>query len=241
MELLTPRLVRVTLAGPELADLVVDAPAASVRLLLPAPGARAVVLPVWNGNEFRFDDGRRPPIRTLTPWQVRGDELELGVVVHGRGQASQWAASAATGDLVAVSGPGRGYAIDPDATAFVVLGDETAIPAIAQLLEALPAGADVVVDIEVAAADAELDLPRHPGASVAWHLAREGDPPGDRLLAALVARPALTDGVAVWAAGEAAAMQRIRRHLFETRGLSRRQATVRGYWKHGRAGGTDDE
>jgi NADPH-dependent ferric siderophore reductase len=40
----------------------------------------------------------------------------------------------------------------------------------------------------------------------------------------------------VWVAGEAAAVHRIRRHLFEDRGLSRRQATVRGYWKHGRAG-----
>jgi NADPH-dependent ferric siderophore reductase len=44
----------------------------------------------------------------------------------------------------------------------------------------------------------------------------------------------------VWVAGEAAAMQRIRRHLFEDRGLSRAQASVRGYWKHGRGGDADD-
>jgi NADPH-dependent ferric siderophore reductase len=40
----------------------------------------------------------------------------------------------------------------------------------------------------------------------------------------------------VWAAGEAAAMQRIRRHLFDEREVPRAQATVRGYWKHGRRG-----
>ncbi|MGH9136793.1 MAG: SIP domain-containing protein, partial [Acidimicrobiales bacterium] len=51
----------------------------------------------------------------------------------------------------------------------------------------------------------------------------------------------LAPGARVWAAGEAAAMQRIRRHLFEERGRSRRDATVRGYWKHGRAGGADSE
>ena len=45
---------------------------------------------------------------------------------------------------------------------------------------------------------------------------------------------------AVWVAGEAAGVQRIRRHLFEERGLTRAQATVRGYWKHGRAGTDDD-
>ena len=44
----------------------------------------------------------------------------------------------------------------------------------------------------------------------------------------------------VWVAGEAAGVQRIRRHLFEERGLTRAQATVRGYWKHGRAGTDDD-
>ena len=51
----------------------------------------------------------------------------------------------------------------------------------------------------------------------------------------------LVPGARVWVAGEAATMQRIRRDLFEHRGLSRAQATVRGYWKHGRAGGADDD
>jgi NADPH-dependent ferric siderophore reductase len=44
----------------------------------------------------------------------------------------------------------------------------------------------------------------------------------------------------LWVAGEAAAMQRIRRHLFENRGLPRAHTWVRGYWKHGRSGDPDD-
>jgi NADPH-dependent ferric siderophore reductase len=47
--------------------------------------------------------------------------------------------------------------------------------------------------------------------------------------------------VRVWAAGEAAAVQRIRRYLFEERGMARAQTSVRGYWKHGRASDTDDD
>lgn len=39
----------------------------------------------------------------------------------------------------------------------------------------------------------------------------------------------------VWAAGEAAAVQRLRTHLFEDRGRSRSSVTARGYWKRGRA------
>ncbi|HJR24207.1 MAG TPA: SIP domain-containing protein, partial [Acidimicrobiales bacterium] len=63
---------------------------------------------------------------------------------------------------------------------------------------------------------------------------------GDALVAGVEALE-LDRAVRVWAAGEAAAVQRIRRHLFEQRGLTRSQAVVRGYWKHGRAGDADDE
>jgi NADPH-dependent ferric siderophore reductase len=40
----------------------------------------------------------------------------------------------------------------------------------------------------------------------------------------------------VWVAGEAAAVQRIRKHLFDTVGIGRERTVVRGYWKHGRRG-----
>ena len=49
------------------------------------------------------------------------------------------------------------------------------------------------------------------------------------------------DDTRVWAAGEAAAMQRIRRHLFEARDVPRPRTTIRGYWKFGRAGTDDDD
>jgi len=62
--------------------------------------------------------------------------------------------------------------------------------------------------------------------------------PSGTSLGAAVARTDLAEGTRVWVAGEAAAVQRIRKHLFDERGLSRAQCTVRGYWKHGR--GEDD-
>ncbi|HEX6418985.1 MAG TPA: siderophore-interacting protein [Acidimicrobiales bacterium] len=232
----TPRLVRVTLAGPELAGLQIDRPAASVRLLLPEPGAD-LVLPAWNGNEFLLPGGARPTIRTLTPrrFDPDGPALDVEVVVHDGGAASQWATTAPVGAPAAVSGPGRGYAIEPEAPAFLLAGDETAIPAIGQLLEVLPPATPVQVHVEVAAPDARLALPRHPRATVAWHDLAPGQVPGEALVAA-VRGAALDPGTRVWVAGEAAAVQRIRRHLFAERGVPRAQATVRGYWKRGRAG-----
>ena len=241
IERLSPRMVRVRLGGPDLDGLSVEQPAASVRLLLPSPTAQEVVIPRWNGNEFLLPDGRRPALRTFTPRGFDADvsELELNIVIHGPGVASEWAQTAAAGDRAAVSGPGRGYAIDGDAPAFLLGGDETAIPAISQLLEALPVDRPVQVHIEIAHVDARLPLPDHPGAVVGWHHLRAGAPPGDALVAAIGSVELIPD-TRVWVAGEAAAMQRIRKHLLEHLGLPRSQTTVRGYWKHGRTGGGDE-
>lgn len=242
IESASPRLVRVTFAGQELDDLTVEQPAASVRLLISAPGAPELVMPTWNGNEFLLPDATRPTIRTFTPRRVDPEalEMDLEIVLHGSGAASEWADAAEVGSPAAVSGPGRGYTIDGDAPGFLLAGDETAIPAISQLLESLPTGTAVQVHIETGHPDARLALPEHPDATVEWHELPTGATSGDSLLDA-VRGADIAPGMRVWAAGEAAAVQRIRRHLFQDRELPRAQATVRGYWKHGRSGGADDD
>jgi NADPH-dependent ferric siderophore reductase len=242
VETVGARLVRVTLAGPELAGFAVDLPGASVRLLLPSAGATGLVLPTWRGNEFLLPDGQRPVIRSLTPLRVAADSLELDVAIlmHGNGPASQWATTAAPGNVVAVSGPGRGYSIAEEAPAFLLVGDESALPAIGQLLAALPPAAPAQVHIEVADPDGRVPLPRRGPTTLHWHDLAPGTAPGATLVAA-VREADIIPGAQIWAAGEAAAMQRIRRHLFEDRGLPRAQATVRGYWKVGRGGDDADD
>lgn len=236
-ERLTPYMVRLTLAGAELEGLPVGLPTGNVRLLLPPVGTTAVVVPAWNGNEFLFADGTRPVIRSYTPRRYDPDAVELvvDVVVHEHGAVAQWAAAAQPGDAVAVAGTGRGYAIDPEARSFFVAGDESAIPAISVLLEALPVPAEVEVAVEVAHPDARSALPDHPRARVRWCDLVPPAPPGDALAAA-VATADLGPQTEVWVAGEAAAVQRIRRHLFADRGVPRARAVVRGYWKQGHVG-----
>jgi NADPH-dependent ferric siderophore reductase len=92
----------------------------------------------------------------------------------------------------------------------------------------------VQVLVEVADPVARHDLPGH-SADVEWHVQPDGAAPGDALVTA-VANANIEADARVWVAGEAAAVQRIRRYLFEDRGLTRAQAVIRGYWKHGRAG-----
>ena len=165
-------------------------------------------------------------------------ELDVDIVVHERGVASDWVRAAAPGARAAVSGPGRGWAYDEQAESFLLAGDESAVPAIGQLLEVLPAERAVSVHIEVSRPDGRSPLPPHPRATVQWWDAAAGDPPGDALVGSVAGAP-LAPTTQLWVAGEAAAVQRIRRILFEERGLSRSRATVRGYWKHGRAGDAD--
>ncbi len=198
-------------------------------------------MPTWNGNEFLRPDGRRPAIRTFTPLRCdpEAGQLDLEIVVHGDGVASMWAEGVEEGGAAAVSGPARGYTVDRQAPSYLLAGDETAIPAISQLLENLPRDTDVHVRVEVAQPEARVELPEHPGAEVEWLEATGGVPPGDALVQAVVGTEWPADAK-LWVAGEAAAVQRIRRHLFQERGLPRTQASVRGYWKHGRAAGGDD-
>jgi NADPH-dependent ferric siderophore reductase len=240
VEELTPHLLRVTMAGPELEGLPVGLPTGNVRVLLPPSGAEEVVVPRWNGNEFLLPDGSRPVIRSYTPrrYDPEALELDIDVVLHEQGVVSAWASAAKPGDPVAVSGTGRGYPIDPEARSFLLGGDESAIPAISVLLEVLPPEVAVEVVVEVSAPDARLDLPAHPGANVSWADLTPGAPRGDALFTAVTSTDLGAD-TRLWVAGEAAAVQRIRRHLFQERGLPRSQAYVRGYWKKGRAGDDD--
>lgn len=278
-----PRLITVTLGGPALEGFEIEQPGASIRVLLPSPGDQSLTMPTWNGNEFLLADGRRPGIRTLTPRRFDAErrELDIEVVVHDRGLASDWAQSVAPGAPAAVSGPGRGYVVDRSCRTYLLGGDETAIPAISQLLEALPDESSVQVGIEIAHPDARLELPGHPRATVTWcerpggDAARPDHPdqtpdnvrhsesperrqpsatgderydahPGHDAaigvgLLAWIRETELSPDTRVWVAGEAAAVQRIRRHLFEERALPRSQATVRGYWKYGRSGEAGDD
>jgi NADPH-dependent ferric siderophore reductase len=228
-------MLRLTFEGDGLGEMEAPQPAGSVRLLVPGPDSEELIMPTWTGNEFLLPDGSRPVLRTFTPlrFDSDADSLDLEIVRHPGGAVSAWAERAAQGSAAAISGPARGIEIDPSVERFVLLGDETAMPAITQLLEALPASAAVDVHIEVIADAARIEIPEHPRRQLTWHI-NDAATPGAHL--ADVAR-GLELGAAdhVWAAGEAASMQAIRKHLFNERGLDRSQATIRGYWKPDRA------
>lgn len=238
-EELGPRLVRITLGGSALHDFEMPEPAGSVRLLLPSPDATEIELPTWNGNEYLRPDGSRPVLRTLTPRNHRATEgeLDVDVVLHGDAPLSSWAADAGPGSPVAVSGPGRGFTIDPGVGSFLLVGDESAVPAIGQLLESIPAAIPTAVVVEIADASGRSPLPDRPNITVTWLERSPDDLPGTPMEGA-IHDASIDEDTHVWVAGEARAVQAIRGQLFGDRGLPRSRTTVRGYWKHGRPGTT---
>ena len=222
-------MMRLVVGGSELDGLELVEPAASIRLLAPWPD-EPFDLPSWNGNEFLLSDGRRPLLRTFTPVKVDGDELTIDIVRHPGGGVSAWVEQAQPGDPCAVSGPGRGETIDSSAARYLLLGDETAIPAIEQLLDAIPESTKIDVHIELGHPAARIELPPHPQATITWHDAAANEPPGGSLRRTIEAA-VIDNATRVWAASEAASIQAIRKHLFEQRDVPRAHTTIRGYWK----------
>ncbi|MEO6652335.1 MAG: siderophore-interacting protein [Ilumatobacteraceae bacterium] len=240
---LSARMLRLTFEGDGLRELLVEQPAASVRLLVPSPGTDKLVIPTWNGNEFLLPDGSRPSLRTFTPMDVDNGagRLEIEIVRHPGGAVSAWAETVAAGSEAAISGPGSGYDYPTDADTLVVLADETALPAAIQLAEMAPDGLRLQIHAETVdeAAVVDVDLASHH--TIEWHVSEEGATPGGRLVDVVQSFDELPLGTDLWAGGEASAMHAIRTHLFDTLGVERQRATVRGYWKPPRCSSTSTE
>ncbi|WEG10231.1 siderophore-interacting protein [Microbacterium horticulturae] len=174
----TPSFRRFTFAGSGLADYA--DPGYDQRIKVVFPSATATLDDMPTGDDWydvwrRMDAAARPPFRTYTTRAVRNDacEVDVDMVAHEiTGPASAWIANARVGDEVLLLAPvkpheGVSFGIDfvPPAqtSAYLLAGDETAAPAIAVILEQLPADARGTVVLEVPHADDVAYLPQHPG------------------------------------------------------------------------------
>lgn len=179
-----------------------------------------------------------PVTRTYTvrSFDPKARELALDFVVHGdEGLAGPWAAAAKPGDRLVCSGPGGAYSPAPDAEWYLFAGDESALPAIAAAIEALPEDARGIAFLEVGSGTDVLELTAPAGLDIQW-LSRAGDPAGETLILAeaVSEREWLPGTPNVFAHGERGAMKELRA-LFKQRGIPREKLSLSGYWAHGRA------
>jgi NADPH-dependent ferric siderophore reductase len=213
-----PRMRRITVAGEALAEFVA------------LPG-QDVVVHVSDGHDGGVS--RRYTIRNLDPEARR---LDLDVVMHGHGPGAAWAASVAIGDDVEVFGP-RGKVLLADARWQLFVGDESAIPAIAEMIGALPVGTTAVAVIEVTDDDDEQPIPATGPVDVRW-LHRLVTPAGEsELLDRAVASIEISDvDRHAYLFGESRVVRRLRDGL-GGRGLHPHEISAKGYWNLGRVSG----
>ncbi|MFR9676982.1 siderophore-interacting protein [Streptomyces sp. TR06-5] len=241
---LGPTMLRVTLGGPDMAEFAGGGRDQSFSLFLPQPGRRAPTVPRgadWFARYRAMDPAERPVMRAYTVREQRDGELDIDFALHGDGgPASRWAGEARPGDRVTLLGPvvadnkSVGFRPPEDTDWVLLCGDETALPAIAAIVEWLPAELPAHVVVEVPRPGDVTELAAAAPVDVTW-LVRAGER-RNRTEAALatVRSLAFPDGTPyAWLAGEAGTVRALRRHLLGDRGFDRRRVTFSGYWRLG--------
>ncbi|MFD5079158.1 siderophore-interacting protein [Streptomyces sp. NPDC058371] len=233
-ERLTPHMQRVVLGGDGLAGFTLGSCTDHyVKLLF---GAEGVAYPEpFDMQRIRDEFPREqwPVTRTYTVrnWNPELHELTLDFVVHGdEGLAGPWALRVQPGEIVRFMGPGGAYAPDASADWHLLAGDESALPAIAASLEALPEGATVRAFVEVSGPEEEQKIDSD--AEVVW-LHRGDRPVGTALVEAVRALEFPAGRVHAFVHGEAGFVKELRRLLRVELEIPREDLSISGYWRLG--------
>jgi len=214
---LTPHMIRITLKGEDLSDFVSLSPDDHVKIFV--------------------DDGEGDvAMRDYTPRRFDTDArtLELDFALHDAGPATRWALNAVEGSKLTVGGP-KGSGLVQGVKRWLLIGDETALPAIGRRLEEAPPEMSFTVIVAVPHKEDEQDLQSKAQVDVKWiHRAecqsREAAPFLD-----VLGQVELSPQTFAWVAAEAGVVKTIRRHLVEDLGHKEAWLKASGYWTAGRA------
>ncbi|KAA8560892.1 NADPH-dependent ferric-chelate reductase [Pseudomonas extremaustralis] len=229
---ITPRMRRITVGGPELEGFVSLGSDDHIKLLFPQNAAEQAAL---ESPSFNIKgDGPQPAMRDYTPrrFDLSVGELDIDFVLHGDGPASTWAEQAQVGQHLYIGGP-RGSMIVPDIfDSYLLIGDETALPAIGRRLEELPAGRKVLAVIEIHNTAEQQALHSAADVDVIWVVRGQDD------LLDTVRNLTLPGGsLYSFVATETKLSRQVRRVLLDTHHVDEAYLKAVGYW---RADGSDE-
>lgn len=226
---------RITLTGEDLLGFFSASFDDHIKLIVPdAIGAQPNVPQVGPAGLI-FQEGKpKPAMRDYTPrrYDAATNELDIDFVLHHEGPATDWANHAKPGHYIGIAGP-RGSFVIP--TAFdwhLLIGDETAIPAISRRLEELPKEAKAIVVIKIVTDDARTEPSGECMLDVHW--VREAEPtiPGMGQLESAVRNIKLPEGEGyVWAAGEYSDIKSVRLYLTQELGIAKSRIRAASYWR----------
>lgn len=237
---IAPNMVRVTLTGEELRGFASVGFDDHVKMFFPGPGRTVPDLPIVGPKGIEMPEGvARPIARDYTPrrYDPVANELDIDFAIHEDGPATQWAVNVKVGDRAWIGGP-RGSFVVPFAFDWhLLIGDETALPAIARRLEELPAGQKAVVVAEVENAANELEFASDADVTVVWVHRGEraaGEPVG--FMEALEGLQWLSGDYHAWISCESLVAKDLRTYLIDNRGANPKWMRASGYWRRGAAG-----
>ncbi|OCP01794.1 MULTISPECIES: siderophore-interacting protein [unclassified Ensifer] len=222
IERVTPGMLRITLSGDDLADFV----------SLGADDHIKVFVPGSDGDEERRD---------YTPRRYDNGAriLALDFALHEAGPVTAWAMKAEVGDRLEIGGPRGSAVVSGDIRRLLLIGDETALPAIGRRIEEAQAGQNITSIAVVTGPDERQTFRTEAVLATHWAyrpLEQANDPTA---LLSVVRSVPLEPGTFVWIAAEAAVTRAIRAHFVEERGLPLPWLKASGYWVKGRADSTE--
>lgn len=226
IEQLGPQMRRIHFHSEELHDFTSASADDHIKLFFPAP------------------DSDKPQMRDYTPrrFDTSAGTLVIDFALHGGvahdadlGPATRWARSAQVGDTLEIGGP-RGSAVIPDDFDwYILIGDETALPAIGRRVEELRAGVPVTTIALVDGAESEQTLTSAAALDARWVHRQEGQDDAALLKAALATiTPPPGEGF-IWIGAETAIAKALRAHVLDTMGHPREWLKAAGYWTRGEA------
>lgn len=239
-ERLSPHMIRVVLGGPGLAEFTDNDYTDHYVKLQFAPEGVEYPQPMdigWIRENLPREQWPVSRTYTIRSFDQAAGELAIDFVYHGEeGLAGPWAANAKPGDLLAFNGPGGAYTPNPAADWHLLIGDESALPAIGGALERIPFGVPVKVVVEVSGPADEQKLSTPGEAEFVWLHRGDAAPGTTDLLIDHVRAMDFPEGkVHAFVHGEGqAVMKQLRPHLFKERELPRDQVSISGYWRQGR-------
>ncbi|OCX65966.1 NADPH-dependent ferric siderophore reductase [Thioclava sp. SK-1] len=192
---------------------------------------------LFAGDHFKLfieDSAGEPVARDYTPrhFDPARNELTVDFALHEAGPATQWALNAAPGTPVKIAGPRGSQVITGPIERWVMIGDETALPAIGRQVEELPADMPITTIVAVPdRSDAQGFTTKADHVAI-W--VPRADPTDPAPLINALEGLTLPPKTFVWVAAESAVARALRDHL-TGRGHPLPWLKAAGYWVAGEA------
>lgn len=253
-EQLSAHWIRVTLGGGEVEKFRPMGFDQWFRLFLPIGGDAGLDRVPAKANRMfgylkflRIPDGERPVMRNYSVRAYRsaegerGAEIDVDFVLHGSaadgtaGPASRWAETCAPGEHVLIIDEGLTFNPERGTDRVLLVGDETALPAISSIAASIPSTATGTAIIEVPSEEDALAFPHPEGLTVEWIVRPHDEQPGALALRRLAELELPAAPFHAYAAGEQSLASGVRKHLVGERGVDKNAVSFCGYWKIGAA------